>query len=68
MNHAGSSISISGHGAILPDSSDEDFYMDHPGTSGLSENDNPIDSHLMIEDDEAYGQSTLSQIAIECKY
>lgn len=68
MNHAGSSILISGPGAILPDSLDEDFYMDHPGTSGLSRNDNPLDSCMMIEDDEAYGQSTLSQTAIECKY
>jgi len=62
MNHAGSSISISGHGVILPDSFDEDFYMDHPGRSGLSEND------MMIEDDEAYSQSTSSQIALERKY
>ena len=67
MNHAESSISISGHGAILLHSLDEDFYMDYPGTSGLS-NDNPLDSHMMIEDDEAYGWSTLSQTAIECKY
>jgi hypothetical protein len=54
MNHAAPSISISGHGVILPDSLDEDFYMDHPGPSGLSENDNPLDSCMMIEDECKY--------------
>jgi len=63
MNHAGSSGPTNAD-AILPDFSDEDFYMDHPvpGPSALS-NDGPLAHNsgspiTMGEDlDEAYGQS-----------
>ena len=64
MNHAGS-FGHTNADAVLPDSPNEDFYMDHPGPSAPS-NDDGLDplshnSPIMMEEDfdEAYGQSIL---------
>ena len=63
MNHVESSGPTNAD-AILSDN--EDFYMDHPGSSAPSNDDNPLfhdfpGSPMMIEEDldEAYSQSKL---------